>query len=131
MLVLRRSSDIAHVLTADLQKAGIAAFQLMSLSAVAVLTVIYLVVAVRLSPVVTTVAFVAALVPVAISWGRLRRTTRAGERVTGANAAVHGAAVEHLASAKTTKSYGAEGRNTEIFVRMSRRRGQCQRRDAS
>ena len=118
-LVQRRSSDIAHVLTADLQKTGIAAYQLMSLAAVAVLTGVYLVVAVRLSPVVTTVAFVAALVPVAISWGRLRRTARQGDRVTSANAAVHGAAVEHLASAKTTKSYGAEGRNAEIFVRLS------------
>ncbi len=119
-LVLRRSSDIAHVLTADLQKAGIAAFQLMSLATVAVLTVVYLVVAIRLSPVVTTVAFMAALVPVAISWGRLRRTAREGDRVTRANAAVHGAAVEHLASAKTTKSYGAEGRNTDLFVQLSR-----------
>jgi ATP-binding cassette, subfamily C, bacterial len=118
-IVLRRSSDIAHVLTADLQKAGIAAFQLMSLAAVAVLTVVYLVVAIRLSPVVTTVAFTAALVPVALSWGRLNRTARAGDRVARANVAVHGAAAEHLASAKTTKSYGAEGRNTELFVRLS------------
>ena len=36
-----------------------------------------------------------------------------------ANAAVHAAAIEHLAGAKTAKSYGAEGRNEQMFVGLA------------
>ena len=68
-LAHRRAADIAHVLTTDLQRPGIAAYQVMSLA-----------IRRRDGPrlrrrgslarprVVTGVAFVAALVPIAVSW---------------------------------------------------------------
>jgi ATP-binding cassette subfamily C protein len=114
-LVERRPSDLAHVLATDLQKAGIAAYQLMSLATAASLTVVYLGVALWISPALTAAAALLALAPLALARRGLRRSTSGGERVVAANAAVHHAALEHLSSVKTSRSYGAEARNAGIF----------------
>ena len=114
-LVERRPSDLAHALATDLQKAGIAAYQLTSLATAASLTVVYLAVALWISPALTAAAGLLAIAPLALARRGLGRSTSGGERVVTANAAVHHAALEHLSSIKTSRSYGAEARNTAIF----------------
>ena len=114
-LVERRPSDLAHALATDLQKAGIAAYQLMSLATAASLTVVYLAVALWISPALTAAAGLMAIAPLALARRGLSRSTSGGERVVTANAAVHHAALEHLSSIKTSRSYGAEARNAAIF----------------
>jgi ATP-binding cassette subfamily C protein len=114
-LVERRPSDLAHTLATDLQKAGIAAYQVMSLATAASLTVVYLAVALWISPALTAAAGLLAVAPLALARRGLRRSTSGGERVVAANAAVHHAALEHLSSVKTSRSYGAEARNAAIF----------------
>lgn len=114
-LVERRPSDLAHTLATDLQKAGIAAYQVMSLATAASLAVVYLAVALWISPALTAAAALLAITPLALARRGVRRSTSGGERVVTANAAVHHAALEHLSSVKTSRSYGAEARNAAIF----------------
>ena len=75
-------SDIAHVLTTDLQKAGIAAYQLMSLAATAVVTARRPTSPSGLSPVVTRRRSWPRWFRWRSAGPRLRRTARHGDRVT-------------------------------------------------
>ena len=111
----RRGSDFTHVLTTELQRVGIAAYQLLSLAMTAAVTAAYVLVAFRLSAVMSLLALVAGLIPLALTWTPLRASQKGGERVAAANAAVHAAAIEHLAAAKTTRSYGAGERSARVF----------------
>jgi ATP-binding cassette subfamily C protein len=115
----RRGSDFTHVLTTELQRVGVAAYQLLSLAMTACVTVVYVLVAVRLSPTMSVLALGAGLIPLALTWSALRESQQGGRRVTAANAAVHAAAIEHLAATKTTKSYGAETRNAQLFAALA------------
>jgi ATP-binding cassette, subfamily C, bacterial len=117
--VQRRASDFTHVLTSELQRVGVIAYQLLSLTASACLTTVYAVIAIALSPVMSLLAFGAGLVPVLLTWTRLRARESRGDQVTTATAAVYAAAIEHLAATKTTKSYGAADRNAGLFAGLA------------
>ena len=118
-IVERRLPDLAHALATDLQKAGIAAYQLMSLATAFSLALVYLGVALWISPQLTAAASLLAAMPVLVAWRGLGRSSRGGEHVVAANAAVHHAAIEHLNAAKTARSYGAVGRSTALFDRLA------------
>jgi len=115
----RRGSDFSHVLTTELQRVGIAAYQLLSLGTAATLTVVYALIAIRLSPIMSLLALGAGLVPLALTWTPLRASQKGGERVADATAAVHAAAIEHLAAAKTARSYGAGERSAQVFAGLA------------
>ena len=115
----RRASDFTNVLTTELQRVGIAAYQLLSLATAAMLTMVYVAVALRLSPLMSLLAFGAGLVPLLLTWTPLRASQRGGERVADANAAIHAAAIEHLAAAKTARSYGAGERSAKVFAGLA------------
>jgi ATP-binding cassette subfamily C protein len=115
----RRGSDFTHVLTTELQRVGIAAYQLLSLATAATLTVVYALIAIRLSPVMSLLALGAGLIPLALTWTPLRASQKGGERVADANASVHAAAIEHLAAAKTARSYGAGERSAQVFAGLA------------
>lgn len=118
-IVERRTSDLAHALVSEIQKAGNAAFQLASLASAGVLTLVYIGVALWISPLLTAAASVLSVVPIVASRSGLGRSTRAGQHVVTANAALNHAAIEHLTGAKTTRSYGADERNADLFDRLS------------
>jgi ATP-binding cassette subfamily C protein len=118
-IVGRRLSDLAHTLATDLQKAGIAAYQLTALATAVALTAVYVAVAFWISPLLTAAAGTLALVPFVAGWRGLRRSSQSGEQVVAANAAVHHAAIEHLSGAKTARSYGATERNTRLFDELA------------
>jgi ATP-binding cassette, subfamily C, bacterial len=115
----RRGSDFTHVLNTELQRVGIAAYQLLSLAMAATMTLVYVLIAVRLSPVMSLLALGAGLIPLALTWLPLRASQKSGERVAEANAAVHRAAIEHLAAAKTARSYGAGDRSARLFASLA------------
>jgi ATP-binding cassette subfamily C protein len=74
----RRGSDFSHVLTTELQRVGIAAYQLLSLGTAATLTVVYALIAIRLSPIMSLLALGAGLVPLALTWTPLRASQKGG-----------------------------------------------------
>jgi ATP-binding cassette, subfamily C, bacterial len=117
----RRSSDFTHALTSELQRVGAATAYLLQLGANIVLLTIYAVFALRLSLAMTLLVSaggVALLVLLRRKAGAARWT---GEDISLATNGLYSAAIEHLASMKTTKSYGAEERNADLFSRLADR----------
>jgi ATP-binding cassette, subfamily C, bacterial len=115
-----RASDFTHALTSELQRVGVATYQLTGLVGTALVALIYMGLALRVSPTMTATAVVCGLVPLVLVGGRLRRASLAGDRIGEATGELYAATIEHLAAAKTTKSYGAEDRSSEVFERLAR-----------
>ncbi len=121
-----RSSDFTHALTTELDRVGNATFFLLRLLADAALACIYVVFALRVSPIMTALVFVCGAGLMLL----LRKKTRAarftGEEISLATNGLYSAAIEHLGSMKTTKSYGVEERNAGIFSNLAGRVAQMQ-----
>jgi ATP-binding cassette, subfamily C, bacterial len=115
-----RASDFTHALTSELQRVGVATYQLMGLAGSALVGAVYIGFALRVSPVMTGLAIVCGLVPLLLVGGRIRRAAVAGDRIDEASQEFYAATIEHLAAAKTAKSYGAEDRSSEVFERLAR-----------
>lgn len=116
-----RASDFTHALTSELQRVGMATYQLTGLVGATVIAAVYIGLALRVSPLMTAAAVVCGLVPLLLVSGRLRRASAAGDQIGESTGELYAATIEHLAAAKTTKSYGAEERSSEVFDRLARR----------
>lgn len=117
----RRSSDLTHVLTTELDRVGAATAFLLKLITDAIVVCVYLALALQLSAVMTGAVFVAGLVMLLSLHGRTRQARWTGEDISLATRGLYSAAIEHLAGMKTAKSYGAEERSADIFSRLSDR----------
>lgn len=121
-----RSSDFTHALTTELDRVGNATSFLLRLLADGALVGIYVLFALRVSPVMTALVLVCGAGLLLL----LKRKTRAarftGEEISLATNGLYAAAIEHLGSMKTTKSYGVEERNADIFSNLASRVAQMQ-----
>jgi ATP-binding cassette subfamily C protein len=115
-----RSSDFTHALTSELQRVGVATYQLTGLVGTSLVALVYIGLALRVSATMTAVAVVCGLVPLLLVGGRLRRASEVGDRIGETTGELYAATIEHLAAAKTTKSYGAADRSSEVFDRLAR-----------
>lgn len=113
-----RTSALHHALTTELERASGLTFDLLSLVRQLLVGAVYLLVAARLSPVITAVAMAAGGSLLLALRRRTRRATAAGERLSTASGDMFTASADHLAALKLTKSYGAEERSAELFSRM-------------
>lgn len=121
-----RSSDFTHALTTELDRVGAATGFLLQLFTNIVLAVVYVSLALKLSPTMTILVAVAGVVLLVA----LRKKTEAarwtGQDISLATNGLYSAAIEHLGSMKTTKSYGVEERNAGIFSRLAGQVAQMQ-----
>ena len=113
--VRRPSSSFVHVLTQEVERMGGATTGMISLGISIVLTMIYVGLALFLSPLVTllVIACGGALL------GLLARSTKLGrakgEAVSSAYARLHAAIAEHLAGMRVSKSHGLEPFHLDRF----------------
>jgi ATP-binding cassette, subfamily C, bacterial len=115
-----RSSDYAHVLTIEVDRVATVAYYLIDVAATGVISIVYVGLAFRVSPLMTTfVLLCGALMAVAVR-GRFDSARASGEERSTASARLYSAIGDHLASMKMAKSYGAEGRHAALFARLSR-----------
>ncbi|MFI5352547.1 MAG: ABC transporter ATP-binding protein [Candidatus Binatales bacterium] len=114
-----RASDFTHALTAEIDRVALATLQLMMLGSDAVLIVVYLAVALALSPPMTAMVLGAgALLTFAVR-GRTRRVHESGRAISEASNRLYAAASEHVQSLKAVKTYGAQQRSAGIFAALS------------
>jgi len=114
-----RASDFIHALTAELDRVAMITWRLMLLAADALLVLLYLVVAFKLSPTMSaTVLGAGALLTLAVR-GRTRKVLAGGSAVSENNNRLYAAATEHVQSLKTVKTYGAQQRSAGIFAALS------------
>ena len=116
-----RASDLLQALTTESDRTGHAASYLLSMVVHGLVGLVYLVLALRISPWASLVAVASGGLLLLLQRRKNRQARAAGEGVTGATGEVVGAASEHLQSMKVVKSYGAETRNVALFREMAER----------
>jgi ATP-binding cassette subfamily C protein len=116
-----RSSDFTHALTTELDRVSAAAYSLLALTSTFLITLVYVLLALRLSLEMTLLAFLSGATLMLLLRGTTRASRARGEELTESTNELYGATIEHLAGLKTVKSYNAEHRNAEIFSKLVRR----------
>ena len=118
--VRTRSSDYTQILTSEIDRVGNAAFYLIDLFVTAVVSVVYLGFAFRVSPTLTAIVLACGASLAFTLRGRIDGARRSGEASSAASKRFYAAASEHLASLKIAKSYAAEPQHARTFAWLSR-----------
>lgn len=116
-----RSSDFTHALTTELDRIGAATNFLLRLITDTVLVTVYVLLALRLSLAMTTLAFGAGVVLLLLLRKKAQAARWTGEDISLATNGMYAAAIEHLSGMKTAKSYGVEESNAGIFSKLTDR----------
>lgn len=114
-----RSSDFTHVLTSEVDRVGAATYHLLQLAATALVALVYLGLAFRLSPALTAVVLACGGILMVALRGHTGVARAAGGELSDAIQALYAAVTEHLGGMKTAKSYGAEDRHGRLFARLT------------
>lgn len=115
-LVRQRASDLAHVLTTEVDRVGGLVQQSRSILAGTAQITIALVIAALIAPAMTLVVAGAGLLLVVISRRRARRARTLGENYSAENGRLYGVLTDGLAALRTTKSLGAEERSVGTLM---------------
>jgi ATP-binding cassette subfamily C protein len=110
-----RGSNVIRVVTNDLIRAGFATRRLLELIATAILAVIYIGVAMSVSPVMTLFALACGGVIFLMLQPLNRQAHRLGEELQTAVEDMYGVAMEHLGGMKIAKSYSLENEHAQSF----------------
>jgi ATP-binding cassette, subfamily C, bacterial len=115
-----RASDFTHALTAELDRVGIGTYAVQLLAADLVVTLLYLVIAFKLSAPMTALVLGCGVVMAIAFRRRTHNVEERGAELSTSSQSLYAGTIEHLQSLKTTKAYGAEQRNYEIFSDLSK-----------
>ena len=111
----QRTNDLVHAATAEVDRAGTAVYQLLTLITGLVVTLVYVAIAFRLSPALTTLVAAAGVVVLIATRGRARRSSDLGEAYADANRRHFHMISESIAGLKVARSFGAERRDIALF----------------
>jgi ATP-binding cassette, subfamily C, bacterial len=114
-----RGTDFSHALTTELDRAGLATYQLLWSASTLVVMAAQVVLALQVSAPLTVLVFAAGGLLIVMLAPRLRQAREAGEAITTATSNVHALAIEHLAGMKTVKSQAAELASVAEFSRLA------------
>ncbi|MFZ2471728.1 MAG: ABC transporter ATP-binding protein [Methanothrix sp.] len=120
----KRSSDLAQLLMQETDRVGYGTFQILNLAANIIISLVYVMMAFRLSAPATVLALISGICLALLLRERTERSRIAGRKIFQSNKSLFASALEHMAALKTTKSYSAERRNAEIFSRQAEEIGQ-------
>jgi ATP-binding cassette, subfamily C, bacterial len=116
-----RSSDFQHAIMGQCASISYATNVLMMFVSSALIGMIYLGLALKLSPVMSLLAVSSGLLLVFLLRKGAVRARGFGDDMTRSNSRLIGALMEHLAGMKTVKSCGAEDRNIDRFGVLAER----------
>jgi ATP-binding cassette subfamily C protein len=119
-LVTRTPSEFGIALTSEIGRVGTAVTQLTDLAVLIMASLVYLALAIRLSPEMAALVIGSALV---LGWsarGALNRGRALGGRASEARGRMHAAIAEHIASIKTARTVGAIDRHSAAFAGLTR-----------
>ena len=118
-IVTRRPSEFVNALVNEIARIGSAASQAIALSVAVSTSLVYLGLALHLSPAMSLAVLGSAALLAWVLRGSMTNARALGRRSSAARSKLHNAATEHVAGLKTVKSYGATDRHDAIFVRLS------------
>ncbi len=129
----RRAATFAQMLTQRVDRVANAAYYLLDLFVTSVTALAYVLVALRVSPVLTLVVVACGALLLLVLRRSLLHSRRVGQQYADASTRLYTATSDSLDSMKMAKGYGAERRHAEHFATLSREMGAASRRatDAS
>jgi ATP-binding cassette subfamily C protein len=117
--VRSRASDFTHALTNEMERVGAATYYLLNLLATAIVTLVYLVLTLKLSTLMTGLVFLCGAGLMFLLRRKTKVAHETGEGLSEAMSRLYSAVSEHLGGMKIAKSYGAEERHAAIFGRLT------------
>jgi ATP-binding cassette subfamily C protein len=114
-----RGTDFSHALTTELDRAGLATYQLLWSASTIFVMAAQVVLALQVSTPLTVLVFGAGAVLILLLAPQLRAARAAGEAITTATSEAHALVIEHLAGMKTVKSQAAERASAKEFSRLA------------
>ena len=117
--VRNRASDFTHALTIEMERVGTATYYLLNLIVTAIVAIVYILFAIKLSPLITGLVFLCGGILLLLLKGKTRIAEKTGEGLADAMSSLYAAVTEHLGGMKIAKSYGAEDRHAEMFGRLT------------
>ena len=115
-LARTRGADLSHALTTEVDRVGLATYQLLWTAATATTLAAQVIIALRVSVALTVLVGAAAALLVLALTPRMRRARLRGEAISAATADVHAMAIEQLAGMKTVKSQAIEHTSAREFA---------------
>jgi len=117
--IRNRASDFTHALTIEMERIGAATYYILNLFATAIVAIVYLLFAIRISPMITGLVFLCGGGLIFILKKKTKIAHETGEGLSEAMNRLYAAVTEHLMGMKTAKSHGAEDRHFEIFAKLT------------
>jgi ATP-binding cassette, subfamily C, bacterial len=114
-LVRRRSSDFTHALTAELTRVASCTYLLIGTLANAILALVYIAIALKLSAGMTSLVLATGAVLLLISRRWMRAVFESGTAVSESVSEVYAAATEHLQNLKAMKFSDAQSSDLAMF----------------
>ena len=114
-----RVSDFTHALTIEMERVGAATYYILNLIATGIVTIVYILLAIKLSAIMTGLVFLCGGTLIFILKNKARIAYETGEGLSEAMSNLYNAVSEHLGGMKTAKSYGAEDRHVETFGKLT------------
>jgi ATP-binding cassette, subfamily C, bacterial len=123
----RRMSDFTVALNSDAERAGYAASQMLTIAGAAIVTLVYVGFAWRLSPSMTAGVFVCGGALTLLLRRRTQLSETLGAAFSSATREFQAAVTDDMSGLKMIRGYGAEARSLERFTRVSYRIGEVRR----
>jgi ATP-binding cassette subfamily C protein len=117
--VRSRASDFTHALTIEMERVGAATYYLLNLLATAIVAIVYILFALKLSALMTGIVFFCGGILMLLMKRKTKVAHETGEGLSEAMSSLYAAVTEHLGGMKTAKSYGAEDRHADIFGKLT------------
>jgi ATP-binding cassette, subfamily C, bacterial len=118
-LCRKKSADLVHVLTSEVDRVGIATTYALMLAGDVLVIAIYVAVAAALSVGVTVMVLGAGMLLAIILKDKTKALQRIGTETSRANQLLYGAVINHVQSLKATKAYNAELHDREVFAGLN------------
>jgi ATP-binding cassette subfamily C protein len=120
--IRHRSSDLVHALNAEIDRVGSSAYQLLTFITGSLVSIVYITIALRISPPLTMSVGVAGVFLLWTMRHRIARSREKGQEYIEADRRQFNLATDSLAGLKVAKTFAAEDRDLALFEMYSRDR---------
>ena len=111
-----RMSDVAHVITSEVQRAGQVIFQVLRSTSTLITMMVYLAVAFLMSPAMASLSLFGAVILLIIGQQKNRAASQLGKSSQHSSKKVYQVVLEHLSGMKVAKSFAEEDRYIDEFI---------------
>jgi ATP-binding cassette subfamily C protein len=112
----KRSSDLAHALTYEIERISSGTYFFLSIIASSMVLIVYIIFAIKLSGIVTGFIFLVGVILLLALRRRMVSSGIIGEEITESSKNLYSSTLQHLDGMKTIKSYNLEERNIRDFT---------------